>query len=297
MDSKQLRTFRTVARNLSFSKAAVELNFAQSTVSAQIRALENELRLTLFDRLGKKVVLTDTGKNVLEYANRFMAIEQEFIESLKSSTEIGGALNIHAPNTICVYHLPQLLTRFRKRHPRVNFKLRAHFGSSRALEELKTGNIDLVIMMEEMFSDPDFTISALREEEMIFICHAGHPLADRSLLDLNDLREENFILTEPTCGYRAVITHEFLKLGCKLEPVMWFDNAEAIKECVKNNMGISFLPKIAVKTDISEGKLKQLDVRQVFDKRIHLQLVTHKDKWISPALKAFKASLEDNYLL
>ena len=151
--------------------------------------------------------------------------------------------------------------------------------------------------MEEAFSHPDFNILDLREEEIIFICHNSHPLADRSLLELNDLKEENFILTEPTCGYRAVIAHEFLKLGYKLDPVMWFDNAEAIKECVKNNMGISFLPKIAAEADISAGKLKQLDVRQGFDKRIQLQLVMHKDKWLSPALKEFIAALKNSFLL
>lgn len=297
MDTKQLRTFRSIARNLSFSKTAVELNFAQSTVSAQIRTLENELRLTLFDRLGKKVVLTDAGKSVLQYANRFMAIEEEFIESLKSTTKICGELNIYAPNTICVYHLPQVLAQFRDQHPQVNFKLRAHFGSARALTELKVGNVDLVMVMEENFSDPEFNMTALREEELVFVCHNNHPLANRRLLELSDLKDENFILTEPTCGYRAVITHEFSKLGHKLDPVMWFDNAEAIKECVKNNMGISFLPKIAVEADIMSGKLRQLDVRQGFDKRIQLQLITHKDKWISPVLKAFITALNESFIL
>ncbi|MBL4604001.1 MAG: LysR family transcriptional regulator, partial [Emcibacteraceae bacterium] len=83
MDTKQLNTFRHLAKSLNFSKTAEELHFAQSTVSAQIRSLENELRLTLFDRLGKKVVLTEEGKSVLQYANRFMTIEEEFITTLK----------------------------------------------------------------------------------------------------------------------------------------------------------------------------------------------------------------------
>ena len=107
MDTRQLKTFRTVAKNLSFSKTAEELNYAQSTISAQIRSLENELQLTLFDRLGKKVVLTNEGKSVLQYANRFREIEDEFISSLKKTDGITGELKIFAPNSICVYHLPQ----------------------------------------------------------------------------------------------------------------------------------------------------------------------------------------------
>lgn len=293
MDTKQLKTFRTIAKNLSFSKTAKELNFAQSTVSAQIRSLENELQLTLFDRLGKKVVLTNEGKSVLQYANSFREIENEFITSLKNKDEIRGELNIFAPNTICVYHLPQVLTEFRNKHSQVNFKLRAHLGTTKALEELRSGNLDLMIVMEEEFDDPDFNITVLRAEEIIFICHNNHPLADRANLELSDLIGENFILTEPTCGYRSIITHEFLKLGIKLNPVMWFDNAEAIKKCVNSNMGISFIPKITAEQDIAEGKFKQINLIQKFGNQIKLQLITHKNKWLSPALDVFIKALTD----
>ncbi len=293
MDTRQLKTFRTVAKNLSFSKTAEELNYAQSTISAQIRSLENELQLTLFDRLGKKVVLTNEGKSVLQYANRFREIEDEFISSLKKMDGITGELKIFAPNTICVYHLPKVLTEFRSKHSQVNFKLRAHLGSTKALEELRSGNIDLMIVMEEEFNDPDFNITSLRAEEIIFICHNDHPLSKQTNLELPDLRNENFILTEPTCGYRTIITQEFLRLGTKLDPVMWFDNAEAIKKCVISDMGISFIPKIAADQDIADGKFKRIDVVQKFENQIKLQLITHKDKWLSPALDEFIKALTD----
>jgi DNA-binding transcriptional LysR family regulator len=284
MDTRQLKTFRTVAKNLSFSKTAEELNYAQSTVSAQIRSLENELQLTLFDRLGKKVVLTDEGKSALQYANRFREIEDEFISSVKKMGGITGELKIFAPNTICVYHLPKVLTEFRSKHSLVNFKLRAHLGTTKAFEELRSGNIDLMIVMEEEVNYPDFSITSLRAEEIIFICHNDHPLSTKTNLELHDLRNENFILTEPTCGYRSIITREFLRLGTKLDPVMWFDNAEAIKKCVISNMGISFIPKIAAEQDMADGKFKRIDVVQKFENQMKLQLITHKDKWLSPAL-------------
>ena len=166
MDTKQLNTFRHLAKSLNFSKTAEELDFAQSTVSAQIRSLENELRLTLFDRLGKKVVLTAEGQSVLKYANRFMTIEDEFITSLKNNDEFSGEINIFAPNTICVYHLPALLTDYRKQHPKVNFILRAHFGTKKALEELRAGAFDLLLVMEEEFNDPDFKITPFNPKKL-----------------------------------------------------------------------------------------------------------------------------------
>lgn len=295
MDTKQLNTFRHLAKTLNFSKTADDLNFAQSTVSAQIRSLENELRLTLFDRLGKKVVLTEQGKNVLEYANRFMTIEDEFITSLKSGGPISGDLNIHAPNTICVYHLPQLLTDFKHAHDQVNFKLRAHYDTPRAFSELRSGAIDMMIVLEEEYDLDDFNIEVLRDEEIILVCNNQHPLANKSNVPLSDLRDENFILTEPTCGYREILTREMLKCGHKLTPNMWFENTEAIKQCVISNMGLSFLPKIACEADIACNALSRVKLIKKFDNQIKLQIVTHKDKWIGPALDAFITALKARY--
>lgn len=295
MDTKQLKTFRTIAKNLSFSKTAEELNFAQSTISAQIRSLENELRLTLFDRLGKKVTLTDDGKSVLQYANRFMNIEDEFIQSLKDETNITGELSIYAPNSICVYLLPALLAEFRSRFPNVNFKLQAHLGTKRALSELRAGNIDLMLVMEEAFEDPDFTVKHLKFEEIVMICHNDHPLASKHNVTLDELKCENFILTEPTCGYRNIITREMLSLGHKLDPIMWFDNAEAIKECVKSNLGLSFLPKMAVEADLATNTFTQVDLNKKYNTQIKLQLITHKDKWLSHALKEFINASEQKF--
>ncbi|MBT6330007.1 MAG: LysR family transcriptional regulator [Kordiimonadaceae bacterium] len=294
MDTKQLNTFRHLAKSLNFSQTAMELNFAQSTVSAQIRSLENELRLTLFDRLGKKVALTIEGKSVLNYANRFRNIEDEFISSLKDDSEVVGELNIYAPNSICVYLLPCVLTQFRKKFPGVTFRLRAHLGTKRALEELKSGKIDMAILLEEVFTDQELNIQSHREEEIIFICSNDHPLAE-SVVSLNDLKDQNFITTEPTCGYRAILSNHLLSLGHKLDPVMWFDNAEAIKQCIMCDMGISFLPKIAAEEDIATNKIKQIHISDKFPGQIKLQSATHKQKWLNPALREFITALADEF--
>ena len=241
------------------------------------------------------MVLTDEGRNVLEYANRFMRIEDEFITSLKGSGDISGELNIHAPNTICVHHLPKLLTSFKAEHSRVNFKLRAHYSTRRAFKELRSGAIDLMIVLEEEFDKSDFNVEVLRPEEIIVVCNNKHPLVGKKNVMLDDLKDQNFILTEPTCGYREIFTREMLKRGHKLVPNMWFENTEAIKQCVISNMGLSFLPKVACQADIACGALSRVNLDQKFDDLIKLQIITHKDKWISPALKAFITALKNTY--
>ena len=293
MDTRQLKTFRTLAKNLSFSQTAEELNYAQSSISAQIRSLENELKLNLFDRLGKKVILTEAGSSVLEYANRFMALEEEFIESVKKDGALVGELKIYAPNSICVYLLPWILTQYREEHPGVHCKLRAHLGTRRALKELRSGTLDVLLVMEESFDEPEFNIIPLRKQEIIVVAGNDHRLAQEHDIELETLKSEEFILTEPTCGYRGIMTRRMLELGHKLSPVMWFDNAEAIKECVKSGMGIAFLPRMTVEEDIENNRLVQLDLVEKFDDQIQFQIVTHKNKWLTPALKTFIETLKN----
>ncbi|MBT6033062.1 MAG: hypothetical protein HOH19_10835, partial [Kordiimonadaceae bacterium] len=181
------------------------------------------------------------------------------------------------------------------KHDLVNFKLRAHYDTKRAFAELRAGNIDLMIVLEEEFDHDDFNVEILRDEEIIMVCNNKHPLAGQKDLSLEQVMNEIFILTEPDCGYRAVITQEMMKLNYKLAPNMWFENTEAIKQCVMSNMGLSFLPRIACQADISCGAMKQVQLTQKFNKEIKLQIVTHKDKWLSPTLSAFIDELKNRF--
>ncbi|MCC3859606.1 substrate-binding domain-containing protein [Emcibacteraceae bacterium Y4] len=133
-----------------------------------------------------------------------------------------------------------------------------------------------------------------RAEDIVFICENNHPLAEKTVT-FDDLKLENFITTEPDCGYRAILSRQLLNHGHKLNPVMWFDNAEAIKECVKSGMGISYLPKMAVIEDIRASKLKPIYVTEKFDTEIRLQSIIHHLKWSGPALKAFQETIKESF--
>src|SRR5262245_21837871 len=124
MDLRQFTTFRTLARTLSFTRTAAELNYVQSNVSAQIRALESELGVRLFDRLGRRVVLTDAGCRLLDYADRVLALVQEAHTIVATTDEVAGTVIMSAPESLCAYRLPPLLHEVRTRFPRLQVTFR-----------------------------------------------------------------------------------------------------------------------------------------------------------------------------
>ena len=124
MEHKQLRTFRTVARTLSFTRAASELGYVQSNVTAQVKALERELGVPLFDRLGRTVVLTDAGRILLRYAERLLDLEEEARAAVAGDSEPAGTLVVGASPSLSAYQLPRLLRSFRSRFPRVRLSFR-----------------------------------------------------------------------------------------------------------------------------------------------------------------------------
>ena len=130
MDLRQLKTFQVVATALSFTRAAERLDYAQSSVTAQIRALEEELGVPLFDRLGRRVALTDSGARLLEYADKLLSLADEAYLAIAETDEPTGQLVISAPETLSAYRLPPLLKQFRQKFPRVQLILRSFRAAS-----------------------------------------------------------------------------------------------------------------------------------------------------------------------
>src|SRR5690349_21719254 len=126
MELRQLITFRVLARTLNFTRTASELGYVQSSVTAQIQALEAELGVPLFDRLGKRVSLTDGGRQLLEYAERILALADEARAAVSADATPRGTLSIGAPETLCTYRLPAILHAFRDRYPQVQILFRAN---------------------------------------------------------------------------------------------------------------------------------------------------------------------------
>jgi DNA-binding transcriptional LysR family regulator len=193
MEFRQLRTFRVVADNLSFSKAATQLYMAQSSVSAQIRSLEQELNLKLFDRVGRRVFITDAGLKLYEYARRMEEMTAEIRSEVTSDRNVRGSLTIRIPETLAAVYMPQVVQRFYRDNPQV--KLNFTNCSDRQLrEELNSGRIDLAFLMTDAIHLKEVNVQMLKTEDLILISGPAHSLSKQPKVVLDDLDGQTVLL-------------------------------------------------------------------------------------------------------
>ena len=285
MDLRQLATFQMVAALKSFTGAARALDYAQSTITNHIQALEQDLGVPLFDRNGKSVELTDAGERFLAYSQRLLDLAEESRASVSGYDDLAGALTIGAPETVCAYRLPAVLRQFRMEAPNTRLIFRP-MAYERLFKGAKDGVIDVVFMLERSLRAPSLKIEQLTEEPLVIVAHAGHPLADAGSVSLADLKDEQLLLTERGCGYRGIFERALADAGVRQGTNMEFDSVDAIKQCVIGEVGIAILPRVAVEREIQEKRLTALPV---VDARfsVYTQILWRRDKWISPTMALF----------
>jgi DNA-binding transcriptional LysR family regulator len=298
VELRQLKTFRTVAKTLSFTRAAAELGYVQSSITAQIQALERELSVPLFDRLGNTVVLTDAGRRLLGYAEKVVDLVDEARVVLSDVEEPSGALTISASETHCTYRLPRVLSLFRSRYPQVGLALRPSPVGALDAElkrNLGEGAIDLAFLLEEPLRESDvLSVETVVPEPVLVVAPPDHPLTRRRTVDPADLEGEDVLLTEEGCVYRGRFQRALSESGVRGTAFLRFSSIEAIKQCVMVGMGIAVLSAASVTEEIEAGRLKELPWTGP-DCGVLTQMVWRKDKWISPALKAFLEVTRESY--
>ena len=285
MELRQLLTFRTIAQTSSFSKAATALNYAQSTVSSQIQALEAELGVSLFDRLGKRVVLTVAGQSFLDYAERILDLATEAQATVSQGDTVTGTLTISAAETLCTYRLPAVIRKFRAHYPQVQLILQLIHDKG-ILQTLRDGVVDVAFDISEPFESSHLMVEPLITEKLLVLAYPDHPLVSAASVTFTDLQGEALILTESTCRYRRMFVRAMKTAGVQPATIMEFHGVQAIKQSVMAGIGLAFLPLVAVEDEIAQNKLVPLNwVGRDFE--IVTQMFWHKDKWLSPALQSF----------
>ena len=290
-----METFRAVANELSFSRAAAKLGYVQSSVSSQVASLEQELGAPLFDRLGRTIALTEAGRVMLSYSERLLGLARESKEAVADagvgSGEITGALSVSAPETLLTYRLPELLALFHERHPRVRVSLKPTavgrlVGSTRrALEE---GRVDVAFVLDGPAEIVGLSAEPLVEEAVSVVAPPAHALADSSLVNPEELGGETVILPEAPefgCAYRGGFERQLSAAGVVPRETLQFQSIEAIKRCVSAGMGVSVLPAVSVEAELASGSLSELGWREPI--RVGTLMAWNGQRWASPALRAF----------
>lgn len=285
MELRQLITFRTVAATLNFSRAAEALNYVPSNVTMQIKALEDELDVRLFDRLGKQLVLTHAGERFLTQIQSVLEKLDEARTVVHDNEVLSGTLTISANEVICAYRLPAVFQRFRSQHPGVRLIFRS-VPNLELKQALFEGTADVVFMLDEPIRSSGLKVEPLVEENFRLFAAPDHPLAKRTVLRLDDFHGEVFLTNEKGCPYRTMFDRSFEKEGIDSITYLEFQSAEAIKQCAISGIGIAFLPEIVVEAEVERGALVALPW-QIPDLHVYTQMSWHKDKWLSPIMLSF----------
>lgn len=285
MEFKEIKTFLTVSKLQSFTHAANTLGYAQSTVTTQIKLLENDLGVRLFERIGRNVTLTHEGKKFIPYAKQIIKLTEEARNALSSSEAPSGTLTIGAAESLCVLRLPQILKKYRKLYPNVEVSLK--FGSCADFRHyLRNNIIDVAVSLGTRIVSDDFVTEVEFDEPMLLLTAPGNKLIKKEKIYPEDLENEPLILTETGCSYRAVFENILSEYNIKSNTVLETGSVQAIKQFAMSGLGTTLLPKVAVENEVSEGKLIPLNWAGP-DFGIVTQVLYHKNKWLSPALKAF----------
>ena len=284
MELQSLRTFVAVARHLSFSKAAAHLDYSQAAVTVQIKRLEEDLGVRLFDRLGKTIRLTAQGEIFYDHAVEVLNALKEAKASVHRDEVLDGTLSIATVDSLCLSVFPDLLTRFHRAYPQIKISVTTS-ASPFVLEALQNNTVDLAAIADEDIKDPRFICRASAEEQMVFADVKGSQAALRSPCVIEDLLDLPFVLTEHA-SYRNVLDYTLRQRGLSVDPVFQCNNTELLAHMCRQGVGISFLPRYVLQADFDRGDLVRIDVKNLHIP-ISCQIIQHKDKWVTPEMQAF----------
>jgi DNA-binding transcriptional LysR family regulator len=260
MADRRLQVFHTVARLLSFTKAAETLHMTQPAVTFQVRQLEEYFNTRLFDRTHNRISLTDAGNRVFEYADRIFDLYADMENSVREMTgEIRGALTIGASTTIAEYMLPALLGDFNTRFPEVTIHLRVS-NSDGIVSMVENNTIDLGVV-EAPVGNKNLVVEICRLDHLVAIVPPNHDLAERESLHIDELLEYPFIVREEGSGTREVI-NEYLNQHCKttLNISMELGSPEAVKGAVEAGMGVSVVSRATVQKELKLDTLRAISL-------------------------------------
>ena len=282
---RQLKVFESVARHLNYTRAAEELHLTQPAVSMQVKQLEESLGAALFEQLGKRIHLTETGKEVLTYARNITQQLDELEAVLNHQKGLsGGRLRVSVATT-ANYFVPILLGSFSRRHPDITVSLDVT-NRETLLRQLSENLVDLVIMGRPP-AEADVEAEVFMENPLVIVAPPDHPLAREKKIPLRRLQEEVFLVREPGSGTRIAMERFFAERGMHLKTGMEVGSNEAIKQSVQAGLGLGLLSRATVDQELALGQLVVLDVAE-FPIMRHWYMVHRRGKRLSPVARAFR---------
>jgi aminoethylphosphonate catabolism LysR family transcriptional regulator len=281
-----LRAFHHVAVHQAVHRAARALGVTQPAVTQQIRRLERTTGVVLFERDGRRLVLTEAGRTLAGYAQRIFDLVEAAQDALAGARALRtGVLRVGASRTAGAYYVADLLDRFKQRHPGVKVSLTVA-NSELGLDRIKDFSLHVGLVAGQP-DDPALVTRPLVRDRMLVVLPPGHPLARRARVSIRDLRGWPLVLREPGSTSRRLIEQAAAACGVVVDAAMELESNEAIKSAVADGIGVAIMAQAAVAQDLASGRLVGRPLREPLV--LDFTLVYHRDRVLAPVLAAFLA--------
>ena len=295
----QLRILKAIAEQGSFKKAADILYVTQPAVSLQIQNLEKQLEITIFDRGGRKALLTEAGQILLDYCQRILNQCDEACKAVEDLNSLqGGTLVIGASQTTGTYLMPRMIGLFRQKYPDVSVQLQVH-STRRTGWSVANGQIDLGIIGGQLPAELESLLDVIpyATDELALVLPSKHKLAKEIELTKEDLYKINFVTLDSQSTTRKVVDKLLKDSGLDIQRLkieMELNSLEAIKNAVQSGLGAAFLPVISIEKELLSGTIYKPNMSDLGVKR-ELKLITNPSRYTSKASEAFKKDILPNF--
>ena len=286
MEFREISTFLQVAQYQSFSKAARHLGYSQAAVTIQIKQLEHELGVHLFDRIGKQISLTHQGQVFYQYAVSIRNELEQAKNAVSDPSTLSGKLCLGTIESICASIFPDLLAEYHRLHPEVTISIVTD-SPGVLLDRMNENTIDIVYLLDRRIYDNRWCKTLEEPEENIFVASPDHELAlVKRELELDEVLRFPFFLTEKDASYRHMLEQYLASINRSVKPFLEIGSTEFIIHMLLKNTGISFLPKFTVQRELQQKQLTALNVRG-FQMQTWRQIFYHKNKWVTREMQEF----------
>ena len=289
MEIRNLNTFLKVATLHNFTHAAKELGYSQSNVSAQIQQLEQEVGGPLFNRIGRRVTLTQFGEELLPYAQQLSSIAIRMENMLKSEDVLGGTVRLGMTDSLSELLLEDAFISYHRRFPKVKLEI-ALDTTSMLIERLRNGQLDAACIINNPLPRSEWLIWDEIEIPIVVVANASHPLAEKKSVSLEEITKQELVLMETLAPYSLEFERVLAQHHLECEPVFRLESADTACRIVEHGNFLSVLPLYTVKNAADAGKIKILNVPH-WKHRQSIQMILHRSKVITPQVEGFLEEL------
>lgn len=291
MNLKHLNTFLLLSKIKNFTKAAEHLHYAQSNVTTQIKQLEEELNVRLFERIGKNVILTAEGEKLIPYARKMLTLSSE-IKDIYTTSFNQKRIVIGASESLSIYKLPDILKEYRKKYPDVEIFLKL-LDTSNIISLLTDNTIDIAFILEAPVNTNSTITAFIKDEPICILATEEHWIAAKTDVTIYDFKDIPIILTQKDCCYRKHFENSLTNASIVPKIILETSSIQVIKETALSGLGLCLLPEFTVQKELDSHSIKRISYSINYN--ISAQLIYHKDKWVSPHLLDFIFTVQNCY--